>query len=122
MCLHPFLLSISRSRTSPAILKIHHDNVGMTGARIQPEPDLKDLADFSTCAVVGSSSSLKDAGMGAAIDSHTAVIRFNDAPTKSHQVRTPRNAARIRLCRCPFIPFLLHRLKPSRHSERKTSF
>ena len=57
-----------------------------SGARLQSEPDLKDFTDFSTCAVVGSSSSLKGARMGADIDSHTAVIRFNDAPTKGHQV------------------------------------
>lgn len=47
--------------------------------------NIQDLADFSTCAVVGSSSSLlsKDhaRSFGAEIDDHSAVIRFNDAPT-----------------------------------------
>ena len=41
------------------------------------------LADFSSCAVVGSSESLLDGpGFGREIDEHTAVIRANDAPTE----------------------------------------
>jgi hypothetical protein len=42
------------------------------------------MADFSTCAVVGSSNLLVGKGQGAEIDSHSAVIRFNDAPTDGH--------------------------------------
>eukprot|EP00899_Mesostigma_viride_P024393 jgi/Mesvir1/5138/Mv15284-RA.1 len=48
--------------------------------------DLPGLADFSTCAVVGSSTSmLGPRKWGAAIDAHTAVFRFNDAPTKGFE-------------------------------------
>jgi len=50
-----------------------------------PAPDLADLGDFSTCAVIGSSGSLTGSGMGHAIDNHTAVIRFNDAPTRGYE-------------------------------------
>lgn len=42
------------------------------------------MADFSTCAVVGSSNLLVGKGQGAEIDAHSAVIRFNDAPTDGH--------------------------------------
>lgn len=65
---------------------MHYDHAQASGARLEAEPDLRDLADFSTCAVVGSSSTLKGSGQGHEIDSHTAIIRFNDAPTKSYQV------------------------------------
>lgn len=75
-----------RSRSSETILKMHYEHTLQTGARLEGEPDLRDLADFSTCAVVGSSGSLKGSGQGAEIDSHTAVIRFNEAPSKGHQV------------------------------------
>ncbi|KAK3243495.1 glycosyltransferase 29 protein [Cymbomonas tetramitiformis] len=44
--------------------------------------DMPSLADFSTCAVVGSSSSLLEREQGAEISAHTAVFRFNDAPTR----------------------------------------
>ena len=40
---------------------------------------------YRTCAVVGSSGSLRGAGFGAAIDSHDAVIRINAAPTFGHE-------------------------------------
>jgi len=42
------------------------------------------MADFSTCAVVGSSNLLVGKGQGPDIDAHSAVIRFNDAPTDGH--------------------------------------
>ena len=44
--------------------------------------DLGAVADWSSCAVVGSSGALLKKRLGARIDSHTAVIRFNEAPTK----------------------------------------
>eukprot|EP00873_Tetraselmis_striata_P009135 jgi/Tetstr1/429399/TSEL_019311.t2 len=46
-----------------------------------PGVDLASAADWSRCAVVGSSSSLSGKRMGRDIDVATAVIRFNDAPT-----------------------------------------
>lgn len=42
--------------------------------------DIVDMADFSTCAVVGGAGSRAKNGVD--IDKHTAVIRCNDAPTK----------------------------------------
>eukprot|EP00899_Mesostigma_viride_P001995 jgi/Mesvir1/11797/Mv00158-RA.1 len=49
--------------------------------------DLIQLADFSTCAVVGSAAEIATGGasFGLEIDSHTAVIRFNEAPTKGFE-------------------------------------
>ena len=41
---------------------------------------IKSGKDFTTCAVVGSSDSLKKKNRGAEIDAHTAVFRFNEAP------------------------------------------
>lgn len=52
------------------------------GAGVHPMPDLRQLAEWATCAVVGSSGDLNLSGMGKEIDNHTAVIRFNDAPTR----------------------------------------
>eukprot|EP00899_Mesostigma_viride_P010053 jgi/Mesvir1/19049/Mv12811-RA.2 len=49
--------------------------------------DLPQMADFSTCAVVGSGASLLSTRHGAAIDAHSVVIRFNDAPTKGLEDR-----------------------------------
>mmetsp|Transcript_26831 Transcript_26831/g.58468 ORF Transcript_26831/g.58468 Transcript_26831/m.58468 type:complete len:402 (-) Transcript_26831:426-1631(-) len=51
----------------------------------KPTKDITDRADFSTCAVVGSSGVLRQLELGAEIDNHTAVIRFNDAPTASYE-------------------------------------
>ena len=66
--------------------------------------DIVDMADFSTCAVVGGAGSRAKNGVD--IDKHTAVIRCNDAPTKhpygkivgrrttlrvQNQVRSPRH-------------------------------
>eukprot|EP00899_Mesostigma_viride_P028750 jgi/Mesvir1/905/Mv17466-RA.1 len=48
-------------------------------------PDLPLLADWSSCAVVGSSVVLLDAPKGAEINTHSAVIRFNDAPTMGYE-------------------------------------
>ena len=46
--------------------------------------NLQNRADWSNCAVVGSSGSLRKGRHGPAIDKHSAVIRFNDAPTKRY--------------------------------------
>ena len=47
--------------------------------------DLNTKAMFDTCAVVGSSGDLLKSKYGAEIDAHSAVIRFNDAPTKGKE-------------------------------------
>jgi beta-galactoside alpha-2,6-sialyltransferase (sialyltransferase 1) len=39
---------------------------------------------FNTCAVVTSAGSLKHSRLGAFIDEHDIVLRFNDAPTEGH--------------------------------------
>lgn len=44
-------------------------------------PDLPELADFSSCALVGSSASLLNKQLGYQIEKFSTVIRFNDAPT-----------------------------------------
>jgi hypothetical protein len=53
-------------------------------------PDLPSMADFSTCAVVGSSASLLDRRLGVEIESHTAVFRANDAPTQGFEAHVGR--------------------------------
>lgn len=53
-------------------------------------PDLPSMADFSTCAVVGSSGSLLERRMGVEIESHTAVFRVNDAPTQGYEAHVGR--------------------------------
>lgn len=53
-------------------------------------PDLPSMADFSTCAVVGSSASLLDRRLGVDIESHTAVFRANDAPTQGYEAHVGR--------------------------------
>lgn len=40
---------------------------------------------YASCAVVGSSGSLRGAAFGSAIDAHDAVIRINAAPTHGHE-------------------------------------
>jgi hypothetical protein len=42
--------------------------------------------DWGRCAVVGGSSSLTGAQLGAIIDDHTAVIRVGDHPTVGHEM------------------------------------
>eukprot|EP00899_Mesostigma_viride_P016238 jgi/Mesvir1/24615/Mv21930-RA.1 len=68
----------AHSRQSPPRL------FALEAARVKgaPELDLPYLADWSTCAVVGNSDSLLKTELGAEIDAHSAVIRFNDAPTR----------------------------------------
>eukprot|EP00873_Tetraselmis_striata_P038893 jgi/Tetstr1/459157/TSEL_004603.t1 len=48
--------------------------------------DLQRRADWSRCAVVGSSGVLSKSRLGAEIDAHTAVIRFNNAPAQKYAV------------------------------------
>eukprot|EP00873_Tetraselmis_striata_P008810 jgi/Tetstr1/429074/TSEL_019038.t1 len=50
-----------------------------------PETDLRQLASWDTCAVVGSSGVLAGSGLGPEIDTHAAVIRFNKAPTEGYE-------------------------------------
>jgi len=50
-----------------------------------PEHDPFRTLDLTSCAVVGSAAGLKGGGAGTAIDKHTAVFRFNEAPTKSYE-------------------------------------
>ena len=53
-------------------------------------PDLPSMADFSTCAVVGSSGSLLERRLGLEIEAHTAVFRANDAPTQGYEAHVGR--------------------------------
>eukprot|EP00241_Pyramimonas_parkeae_P005009 CAMPEP_0114237060 /NCGR_PEP_ID=MMETSP0058-20121206/7184_1 /TAXON_ID=36894 /ORGANISM="Pyramimonas parkeae, CCMP726" /LENGTH=366 /DNA_ID=CAMNT_0001349067 /DNA_START=31 /DNA_END=1131 /DNA_ORIENTATION=+ len=47
--------------------------------------DLVDMVDFTTCAVIGGSGNVLANDFGAQINAHSAVIRFNDAPTESFE-------------------------------------
>jgi len=49
--------------------------------------DLPAMFDFSTCAIVGSSGSMLKSSFGKEIDSHTFVMRFNQAPTVGYEKR-----------------------------------
>eukprot|EP00242_Pyramimonas_sp_CCMP2087_P002567 CAMPEP_0198233248 /NCGR_PEP_ID=MMETSP1445-20131203/116142_1 /TAXON_ID=36898 /ORGANISM="Pyramimonas sp., Strain CCMP2087" /LENGTH=398 /DNA_ID=CAMNT_0043913939 /DNA_START=254 /DNA_END=1451 /DNA_ORIENTATION=+ len=50
-----------------------------------PNADLYTLGDFRSCGVVGSSGRLLKNNLGPEIDNHTAVFRFNDAPTRGFE-------------------------------------
>eukprot|EP00899_Mesostigma_viride_P008303 jgi/Mesvir1/17474/Mv08748-RA.1 len=54
-------------------------------ARLLKDKDLPKMFDFTSCAVVGSSDSLKKGMRGKEIDEHSVVIRFNRAPTKGFE-------------------------------------
>ena len=47
--------------------------------------DLPEMADWTSCAVVRSSPSVLKRSHGREIDGHSAVIRFNEAPTKGFE-------------------------------------
>ena len=76
-----------RSRSLDFIKNYHSEYMASMGLRlrVKSDPDVKDMVDFSTCAVVGSSNTLLKSDMGAEIDSHSAIIRFNDAKTYGYQ-------------------------------------
>ena len=50
-------------------------------------PSAPFLADqfYNSCAVVSSGGSLHKSGLGAFIDTHELVLRFNNAPTEGHE-------------------------------------
>ena len=98
-CVVPFTDSRFKKRAGPnaTVLDLHDPNTAAlahkfsrsrvlnSGRAPSENPDLSELADWSRCAVVGSSSSLLGAGLGPEVDNHTAVIRFNDAPTEAYE-------------------------------------
>mmetsp|Transcript_7317 Transcript_7317/g.20633 ORF Transcript_7317/g.20633 Transcript_7317/m.20633 type:complete len:453 (-) Transcript_7317:539-1897(-) len=47
--------------------------------------DLPQRGSWASCAVVASGAELRHSKAGSEIDSHSAVFRFNDAPTKGHE-------------------------------------
>lgn len=51
---------------------------------LRSSEDIVDFADFSTCAVVGSSNT-RNSRQGQQINNHTAVIRCNDGPTRKYE-------------------------------------
>ena len=65
----------------------------VTGEQVQLEPHALFKASnagaaphYESCAVVASSPTLAGEGMGARIDAHEAVVRFNMAPTRGYEV------------------------------------
>lgn len=42
-------------------------------------------APVGSCALVSNSGALKKSGLGAEVDAHDVVFRFNNAPTKGHE-------------------------------------
>ncbi|KAM3835067.1 beta-galactoside alpha-2,6-sialyltransferase 1 isoform 2-T2 [Vipera latastei] len=61
-----------------------------------------ELGKLGRCAVVSSAGSIKKSHLGAEIDSHDAVLRFNGAPTKGFQVDVGEKTT-IRLVNSQFI-------------------
>ena len=53
--------------------------------RFFPEKPLFENQFYNSCAVVSSGGSLHKSGLGAFIDSHDIVLRFNNAPTENHE-------------------------------------
>jgi len=52
--------------------------------RFFPKNEFLEGKRFNTCAVVTSAGSLKNSKLGAFIDSHDVVLRFNNAPTEDY--------------------------------------
>ncbi|XP_026557260.1 beta-galactoside alpha-2,6-sialyltransferase 1 [Pseudonaja textilis] len=61
-----------------------------------------ELGKLGQCAVVSSAGSIKDSHLGAEIDSHDAILRFNGAPTKGFQVDVGEKTT-IRLVNSQFV-------------------
>eukprot|EP00898_Chlorokybus_atmophyticus_P000540 jgi/Chlat1/1487/Chrsp12S02025 len=77
----------------------------LEGARRRPELDLPYLADWSTCAVVGSGGEMKVRQYGKEIDAHTAVIRFNDAPAGGEHAKAVGSKTTLRVQNIEYCGF-----------------
>lgn len=75
-----------------------YKNLGRTGGA-QPPP----FTAADRCAIVGSSSKLRGSSMGTHIDSHTKVLRINEAPTIGFEkdVGTKTNVRYVNAWRMP---------------------
>jgi len=69
----------------------------MRSAGLAGGADLTQAVLFDTCAVVGSSGVVKRSQRGAEIDAHSAVIRFNDAPTGTQHAPFVGNRTSLRI-------------------------
>eukprot|EP00854_Cymbomonas_tetramitiformis_P002020 gene2020-2710_t len=78
-----------------------------------PEDDFK--PQYPTCAVVGNSGILLDAGYGEAIDGAHAVFRFNNAPTTNYE-RHVGSKTTFRMAETRFVRALLARDPQQRKS------
>ncbi|KAK3239852.1 glycosyltransferase 29 protein [Cymbomonas tetramitiformis] len=84
------------------------------------DPDLPTMAEFSTCALVGSSRKMLKLHQGAEINAHAAVFRFNDAPTAGYETHVG-NKTTVRVQNVEYCGFrettgeiLVHYTDPSR--------
>ena len=65
--------------------------------RLLPERDILDTLHYESCAVVGNGGLLLVYEHGDIIDSHDAVIRFNDATTRAPYAKHAGSKTTIRL-------------------------
>lgn len=57
----------------------------MEMGKLLPKKGLFEKRHFNTCAIIASAGSLKNSNLGARIDSHDLVLRFNHAPTEGFE-------------------------------------
>eukprot|EP00899_Mesostigma_viride_P018020 jgi/Mesvir1/26219/Mv02401-RA.3 len=74
-------LFVGSRRFSSRIRRVMPSFAALDGGK----KDVHQRARFDTCAVVASSKQLLGRGHGRDIDNHTAVVRFNNAPTKGYE-------------------------------------
>ncbi|KAM8977433.1 beta-galactoside alpha-2,6-sialyltransferase 2 [Pelodytes ibericus] len=67
---------------------------------------------FSSCAVVSSAGAILNSSLGAEIDAHDAVLRFNSAPTRNYE-RDVGNKTTMRIINSQILTNPIHHFKDS---------